>query len=623
MSHWTARARSSLATLTLLGLAVGVGGCALEAGQQASDSTETGIDPASCPGGAPHLVDGMPATWTVLHYAAADNNLDSVLVGDIDEMEFGHQGSPNVNVIVQLDRHRQDGRWRYRIEPDRTPETIGSPVLEFSEEEPDSGDWRTLSEFGRWGATCFPAQNYVVVIGGHGAGWSTSSDRSAPLPERAEHARARRHGESLRSIAPDNTNHSEIYVDELARALTEISKATRRPGDPDYLNRLVLYGSDACLMETMEVAYELRNAVTYLVGSEETEPAAGWPYNTLVRELTARPSYYAQRHHELAQMIVDVYADSYGPGGSAPDSTKATLAAVDTSATIKVRNRVDTIAGLLVDLIAVDAQLLGLVLQARQQSFTFGDDYTDLGLLLATLQQGLLAAGKMPAHGEEWQGDERWRTLRDTIDELLLEVWPDFVVANASGRYEGARGVSVFMPADACGWGMSTDDYAKAPFAADTRWGELAALTAHRTGLGDYQEAFGTGQISYQAFGQGYAADTRCDLYDGKLEVHVSNWHNSCPPEDDSCIDHVDLSFVMDVTHQSIASAHLWCRDLQIDTQLDGVDVVVTPTADWASGLYYDGSFQLSFPNGDGPANDVAVEFHCTEFVAEQCWDHW
>ena len=107
------------AAATVLSVGLSSNGCAVDTGEQAWDATGTGIDPGSCPGGRPHLVDGRPATWTVLHYAAADNNLEKVIVGDIDEMELGHQGSRNVNVIVQLDKRSEAGRWRYRIEPDR------------------------------------------------------------------------------------------------------------------------------------------------------------------------------------------------------------------------------------------------------------------------------------------------------------------------------------------------------------------------------------------------------------------------------------------------------------------------------------------------------------------------
>jgi hypothetical protein len=400
-------------------------------GDKADDLNEP-IDTMSCP--EPGRLFRQPSAWTVMHFAAADNNLEDVIVDDINEMEMGHRGSNNVNVIVQLDKYQEDGIWRYRVEPDSDMNKLNSRLIGYSAEEYDSGDWRTLAWFGKWAVTCYPADNYVLIIGGHGGGWSVSPDGRAgqkpSLRERAQHKRAKRQGESLRMIAPDATNGSEIYVNQLARAMKVIQAATVRTNDPEYVNRLVAYGSDACLMETIEVAYELRNSVTYLLGSEETEPGEGWPYSTIVRGLTERPYYYATRHHELVSLVVEKYGTSYGPGGVVGQTGWITFAGVDTSGLIKARNRIDSVAALLTELIDEDDDLAGLVFSARWDSYEFGDGYVDLGQFMAKLRATLIEAGKMPDSGQHWDGDERFRDLRKAIDGLLNDVWPDLVVAN-------------------------------------------------------------------------------------------------------------------------------------------------------------------------------------------------
>ncbi|MBW2524428.1 MAG: hypothetical protein JRI23_09645, partial [Deltaproteobacteria bacterium] len=569
--HSTLAAAIALAVASLF---AGATGCGVDPGQQESDWSEvdTGIDPVSCPGGAPHLVDGRPATWTVLHYSAGDNNLEQALVGDIDEMELGHQGSRNVNVVVQLDKESEPGRWRYHIQPDRTDGEIPSPVVEYSEVEPDSGDWRELSEFGRWGVTCYPAEHYVLIVSGHGGGWTSTDDAAIPIEQRARHARARQHGESLRMIAPDDTDHSEMYVDQLVEALGEIRAATRRPSDPDYLNRLVMYGSDACLMGTIEVAYDLRNAVTYLVASEQTEPNDGWPYNVLVRELSSRPSYYAVRPHLLATTIVEAYGRSYAPGGAAKDEDKVTLAAIDTSALIRARNRVRKIAELLPQLMELDPELRATMDEVREQSYSFGDDYTDLGRFLALLEQSMLAAGKMPTVGQTWDGDERWRTLRNAMDELMQEIWPELVLGNVAGQYEGARGLSIFLPTDECGWGLSTRDYARSSFAEDSGWGALVQQLVGRQG-GDYQEGYGRGRMYYQAFGQSFEAKLECHLRDGELSMYMLSWERTCNEEDPSCIPQLDLSLDIDVEHQQVTEASMWCGKLGLQGAIRDVSL--------------------------------------------------
>jgi hypothetical protein len=48
-----------------------------------------------------------------------------------------------------------------------------------------------------------------------------------------------------------------------------------------------------------------------MVGSEETEPGPGWPYNTILTELTNSPTMPASN---LAKIIVQKYGDSYSYG---------------------------------------------------------------------------------------------------------------------------------------------------------------------------------------------------------------------------------------------------------------------------------------------------------------------
>lgn len=414
------------------------------------------IDPASCPGGGPRLVRGAPATWTVIHYAAGDNDLEEAMQRDINEMELGHGGSPNVNVVVQLDRRTEDGAWRYEIRPDTTANDpdrsrIVSRLAGFTEQELDSGDVATFTGSGRWAVACYPAERYVVVIGGHGKGWSTSGaaeDEAAT----ARSARAVEHGEPRRAIAPDDRSESEIYVDELAAALSEIRTATRRDGDPPSLNRLVLFGSDACLMGTIEVAYDLRDAVSYLVGSEAAEPTAGWPYSTITRELTHRPTYYAASPERLAAEIVAAYGRSYGPTGAAGMvRDDITIAALDTAATARVRDRVDRVASLALSSIAEDREggdeVREALAAARATSPTFGLVYADLGGLLASFRAGLLRAGAVPEPGAPWEGDPRYPALREAIDDLLEGAWGEYVVASHVGEaWAGGMGLGVYMP---------------------------------------------------------------------------------------------------------------------------------------------------------------------------------
>ena len=47
---------------------------------------------------------------------------------------------------------------------------------------------------------------------------------------------------------------------------------------------------DACLMQMAEVAYEVKDLADYVVGSEETEPGPGYPYDPFLAGLLGHAS---------------------------------------------------------------------------------------------------------------------------------------------------------------------------------------------------------------------------------------------------------------------------------------------------------------------------------------------
>ena len=46
---------------------------------------------------------------------------------------------------------------------------------------------------------------------------------------------------------------------------------------------------DACLVMMVELAWQLRDSLEILVGSEIEEPNDGWPYGEIIAFLTAQP----------------------------------------------------------------------------------------------------------------------------------------------------------------------------------------------------------------------------------------------------------------------------------------------------------------------------------------------
>ena len=112
----------------------------------------------------------------------------------------------------------------------------------------------------------------------------------------------------MRGISYDDHSGNHITTPQLGVAMGEMVKA--RGGKP-----IELFGMDACLMQMYEVAYQVRDFVNVQIGSEQTEPAAGWYYTTFLKELVANPN---MSEEELGVIVEKGYMASYtnGPQGN-------------------------------------------------------------------------------------------------------------------------------------------------------------------------------------------------------------------------------------------------------------------------------------------------------------------
>ena len=211
-----------------------------------------------------------PRTWAMLAYIAGDNDLSDNGLEDIQEMcDVG--ASRRTHVGVQIDTAGEhDGSIRYEIsEPD--PTGAAHRVVIERLPESDSGNPEVLYRFLRWGLERYPALHRLAVVWNHGAGFRTAR----------------------RDIAYDDYGTS-LDMTELKRALRRAGLGPR--------NKLAILGFDACLMNMLEIAYQLRDETEYLVGSQQTEPGDGWPYDRVLAAMNAGPG-----PEEMARRIVRIY----------------------------------------------------------------------------------------------------------------------------------------------------------------------------------------------------------------------------------------------------------------------------------------------------------------------------
>lgn len=251
------------------------------------------------------------ASWTILVYMDADNNLEGAGLSDF--LEMSSVGSTaDVNIVTLFDRipgytslyDDWTGAHRGIIQAGDAPyATWGEDMGELNMANP-----QTLIDFVTWGVSTYPADRYAIVLWNHGGGWRS---KSAELP--------------VKAICWDETSGLDnLTMKEVLGAFEQISTQV---GTPELL------GFDACYMGMIEVAYELRNYAPFMVGSEESEPFAGWPYDSILGDLVAAPSMGGA---ELGTIITNRYQEAY------PDYN--TMAVVDLNQMDHVVECIDELA---------------------------------------------------------------------------------------------------------------------------------------------------------------------------------------------------------------------------------------------------------------------------------------
>lgn len=204
-----------------------------------------------------------PAHRTVLVYVGGENSLYSFISGDLDEMKQGAGNIPEAdNLLVYVDD--LSAPRIYKIEM-QNGEGVASVVKEYSTDL-CSADPAVLRDVCRWTVDNYSADSYGLVLWSHGNGW---------LP--AKNVR------DTRSIIVDNGNNTnsnsgpEMNISALKEVLLEV-----------FGNRkldFILF--DACFMQSVEVAYELRNTAQWLVATPAEMPGTGSPYDKLIKPIFA------------------------------------------------------------------------------------------------------------------------------------------------------------------------------------------------------------------------------------------------------------------------------------------------------------------------------------------------
>lgn len=364
--------------------------------------------------------------WALLTFLNGFNNLDSFGHADMNEMEkIG--SSARVHVVSQWASLKTKDVRRVYLGKDADPVNVTSPVVE-NLGQADMGDYRTLVDFVKWAVLRYPAKRYFVNVWNHGTGWHFQGGDGSG-------------GVGTRDVSYDDLSGNKITTEQLGVALEEIARETGQKID--------IFGSDSCLMAMAEVVGQMKGSVDHFIGSEEVEPAAGWPYDKLLEKWNEGASKSAS---DVSKILTKVYVESYTNGRA------TTLSGIDLGKYSELAQSVRDLGEAIKSEPRTSRQK---ILQAvtHSQSYT-NDDYKDLGDFVDQLAK------------------DSTITIRPEVLVGVKTALKEFVVANrTSASMARSQGISIWFPDATWQYDSFKARYRALTFNQDTDWIDAIAAT--------------------------------------------------------------------------------------------------------------------------------------------------
>ncbi|CAN5204828.1 N/A [soil metagenome] len=383
--------------------------------------------------------------WTVIVFAAADNNLRDFAPRNQKQMSLVGSNE-HVNMLMHMDIRLSGSKKisrRYYIEKN-------NPVqIEMTEKGPmDSGDPSTLISACRWAIEEYPAEHYMLVLWNHGTGIIDPYGRRQFDTNFMFHYNADTNNFELdrtvgfidliealddRGICWDDSSGNYLTNQKLEQALNEIV-TNQLDG-----KKFDIIAFDACLMSMLEVANITKNYATIQVSSQEVEPGPGWKYDEAL-------SIFANKNpdkREVATNIVNAFAKAYKPSGNHPGFIDYTQSAIDLTVVDELERNVNELADILIRALDSDKAHIykNLIATSRaKKNLTHFNEptYVDLHHLYTNLLKNLR---------------EHFKNMDLLNMQLLrcldtgLALFKKVVIHSVSGsNLPNARGISIFFP---------------------------------------------------------------------------------------------------------------------------------------------------------------------------------
>lgn len=227
-------------------------------------------------------------SWTFIVYMAADNSLEASAIADFNEMENAKLPD-NSNVLVLLDRSKSfdatNDDWSdtrlFEVSYDKNSSNkiiskrLSCEELDISKDsevELDMANKNTLSNLLKFALRKYNADEYALIIWGHGTGWRNTNQSASNYVG------------GYKAFAIDEGNSEQTYM----------SISNLRQGIENGMNgkKLSFLGFDTCFGICLESAYEFRNCAKIMAGTTSIEPESGWNYESFFNELKAGYSVF-------------------------------------------------------------------------------------------------------------------------------------------------------------------------------------------------------------------------------------------------------------------------------------------------------------------------------------------
>ena len=213
---------------------------------------------AACSKDDEEAVDYTQKRVVLVYMVAENNDLDEYSDTNFNEIVAGSKSlSKNTEIVCYIDNSYRNPTIKKVVKGNATTQYQYSGLV-------NSVDPEKMREVLQKMITDNPAGEYSLVMWGHGTGSLFSEDTIATTATRA--------------YGCEYIGKTYKWIN--TPAMAQVFKNLRTSQGETVNFKVLLF--DCCLMQNVEVAYELRDAAQYIVASPSESPARGAPYATML-----------------------------------------------------------------------------------------------------------------------------------------------------------------------------------------------------------------------------------------------------------------------------------------------------------------------------------------------------